>query len=1109
MDPFHLPDTVLGLGGAGKSLVFNMLRQQSGDGEYWFLNELMSERNRDLNRVNFFTIDTATVETKDDRPKVREIHNAIEDIEEQNRVAGIEQYPNVNHEYVNIGEDISNVYTNRDSFIHTREVGERLSQTDLTHWWLAKDDLRSGLDFSEGVYRRRARSKGMYYAAKQGGEKIPELVASTRNKVALVTALGGGTGSGMFIDLAREINADGVEVTLFAVLPNSEEDAEKRANAHAALSELEFLQLTDQNPFTQIVLLPFEPVIDGNDPKGYDKEFMDAFPYTFLSFYNLVSNIRHDSLECTTSSYHPFTIAAPQVIRYNTAHIKQAEQNLESFLEEKETLLDQEKQLYNALETFLEENNESVTDTIEELNNDNFLSIPENSKIGPRSRTILEQRFDDIQTLINLEIFDQLDYESARAFDSLVSNASNSEGTIVDTIRDLEDRIGINDPRKEVSDDVAGKDHQLAEILYEEIDAIIQKARVLEISERAGDENIRDYLVKSLNIPSEDNEAEGYEVLRNKQKSVIQEKQQLENRLENLSNVVEETNQVFQSEIDQITPTLEKKAKQIRLIDQHEQELLTTAQQVDAEIQGVEAQINRTDDPDEVQRISFDHNLSDFSILDEIGIEKPPADATDFQRAVGYVTKARAEALKEDSEASGIVGKAKKWIEGDDTEHQDKYEGYITSLQKQSPFNANQIATLPRWDRREGDVEFVINFEQSVERQLTERRSEILNEFNAAYEELLEELADNGQLSEGVYSTLQNISPSEHEIQSMIDSDQQLSEVIKDTLSQKTLEETQSELTELEDQIENKEKVSSLYLNAIQFYRDYSEITDYASEESKLREKLEEIGVAEDTDVLDDNYRYIKRKDPAEVYKALGTDDIRDGDFWEREQLQIKKEIRNNLVGSNICESNRFLRLQATGSDLISADQNTRRSGYNEHGIYPVFMSRLFDETKDTSFNIREEFNDFNLNAGQGERNQYEETIMQNGGPWDIAVTVFVGGVFLDNLREMQGGSGSLRRAYDYQKNNGSDAIRLHHSWGLGGEDRSGRHDSNGGIYVSRNGIMNLAATQADDKSVRLSEPATRFLNNATDEEIKETILSEFYDVSEFVLEHGYNNSNE
>lgn len=1105
MDPFHLPDTVLGLGGAGKSLVFNMLRQQSGDGEYWFLNELMSERNRDLNRVNFFTIDSATVETKDDRPKVREIQNAIEDIEEQNRVEGINQYPNVNHKYVNIGDDISKVYTNRDSFIHTNDVSQRLSQTDLTHWWLNKEDLRSGLDFSEGVYRRRARSKGMYYAAKQGGQKIPELIASTGNKVALVTALGGGTGSGMFLDLAREINADGVEVTLFAVLPNSEEDAEKRANAHAALSELEFLQLTNQNPFTQIVLLPFEPVVEDNDPKGYEKEFEDAFPYTFLSFYNLDSNIRHGAIECTSNSYHPFTIAAPQVIRYNTAHIKQAEKDLESFLENKDELLDREMRLYDALETFLTENNESLGESFEEINNDNFLSIPESSKIGPRGRTILEQRFDDIQTLIDLEIFAQLDYESSKAFDSLVTDAADSDGTIVDSIRILEDKKGIKDPRKNVSDDVAGKDRELAEILDQEIEAIIQKARILELSERAGNENIRDHLVKAVNTPTEDNEPEGYEILRNQQETVVEKKEELQEELDDYSSLITETNEVFQSEINTITPTLKRKAEQLKLLDTHENNLLDAAGRVDTELQRIEAQINRTEDSDEVQRISFDHSLSDFGVLDQIGIEKPPANANDIQRAIGYVTKARAEALKEDNEGTGVVKQVIKWIAGDDTEHQDTYEGYISSLEKQSPAKADQIAILPRWDRRSGDVEFVINFEDSLEKQLADRRSKLISELNTVYEDLVDNLADDDRLTENVSITLERLSPSEEEIQSIIDADQNIGEAIKDRLSEKTLEETHSERTEVETELKEKEKLSSLYLNAIEFYREFSELTDYAIEESNLRETLEEIGVAEDTDILSDKYRYIKRKDPAEVYKALGTEDIRAGDFWNREQQQIKKEIQNNLIGTNVCESNRFLRLQATGSNLISDDQNTRRSGYNEHSIYPVFMSRLFDENKDTSFDIREEFSDFNLSS-QAERNQYEETIMQNGGPWDVAVTVFVGGVFLDNLREMQGGSGSLPRAYDYQKNNGSDPIRLHHSWGLGGEDRSDRHDSDGGIYVSRNGAMNLAATQADDPSVRLDEPPIRFLNNATDTEISDLLLSEFYDIEEFTLDHGYNN---
>lgn len=1101
MDNLNLPDTVIGLGGSGKRLVFETLTQQSGDGKYWLLDEMMSERNRALNRINFFTIDSATVEAPEDRSVAQEIDDAINDIEDRNRGNGVNQYTNVNHEYVNIGNDIRDVYQDRDSFIFQNHVEDRLSNTDLTHWWLQKEDLRSGLDFNEGVYRRRARSKGMYYAAKQGGDKISRVVSAARDEVALVTALGGGTGSGMFVDLAREINEDGVSVTLFAVMSNGEEAAEQQANTHAALSELEYLQLTDQNPFSQIVLLPFEPASEKDEPRAHGDEFMDAFPYTLLSFYNLASNIRHTSLACDNAGYHPFTVAAPQVIRYNTAHLEQARSDITEFLDEKGDLLDTEMALYEAIESFLVENYDAVRKFVAEIE-DEVTPVPEESMVGPRGQNILQRRLNDIHTLATLDTFDQLNCESPETYQSALSQAESADGTVVDTIRDLHRKYQLQ-PEEDISGTL-DIDLTLDDILDREIEAIVKKARVLELSERVDETEVRDNLVRALNKPpDQQNTAKGHDQLDTLRKEAKQEQGRLEDELEATEAAIEEAGGEIDSAVERAERRLSGTLDQLQTIWEHEDDLVSAASEVDDELSRIRRQINNETDPEDVERITFTHDMSAFDDLEEMGIEDLP----DISRAVGYVTSARAEALRQDNSGSGIdatVDKVKSWINGQDSEHQDRYEGYVTSLRQQSTEEFGQLATLPRWEQRNDNVRFEIDLEEAVADRISDREVELLGTVADEYVQLVDELQENEDLDEEIRDSFTDVSPSLGAVRSLYESDVDLMDGIADTLRDAVIGEHQSRRDELTQRVEAKGQAVERYRKAFEFYIEHNDLTGYAATEDDLRNELNNIGIDEDRGRSKDDFQYIKREDPHGVDQLLEVEDLRSEEFWRKERSEIRDLIQHDVVGRNLCQTSEYFRLGSVGGDLTPpSDSNTKRAGYSEHTAFPVFMSRLFEEDRDISFDARSELRGgygFGLRSAQ---KPYAETFVQNGGPWDIAVTMFIGGVFLDNLKEMQ--EGTFPNGYEYQETNGTDPIRLHHSWGLGGEDRSGAGSSRSGIYARRSGIMNLKATQDDDPSVTLDRVPIEFLNDASDEEIQAAILENLFDVQEFTVEHGYN----
>lgn len=331
-----LPDNLVlvGIGGAGKELVFRALEQD------WILDHYLQptiDRNRSM-RV--YIIDTATVEYDSDMQRSNVIRDQVRKLERTYRGAGgtislnVACLPNI-------------IAINRPSDLTKEEVRDAVSR-NVNVWWLEDPEhclegyfeklkqLDPGInqDFKQGTYRRRAMSKAVFHKAFSSGTD-PLNFNVSGSEVAIVTGLGGGTGSGMFFDIARELVDGGGganNITLFAVLPTTRERDIEKTNAYVALSELEFANLNDMSPFDHVILLPFEPTgFSGAIGKREVEEFDDVFPYILTSSYSLTGNVRAGDM---MGKYAGFILADGCIIRYGMEELLEIKKRIEDTIEE-------------------------------------------------------------------------------------------------------------------------------------------------------------------------------------------------------------------------------------------------------------------------------------------------------------------------------------------------------------------------------------------------------------------------------------------------------------------------------------------------------------------------------------------------------------------------------------------------------------------------------------------------------------------------------------------------------------------------------------------------------------------------------------------------------
>lgn len=367
-----LPDSLalVGIGGAGKELVFNTLEQD------WILEHYLESTKSGSRSLRVYIIDTATAEHDADLKRREKIMKRVEEIERDNQESG----GTVSLKVVCLTNVVA---VNKPSDLTNSDVRQAVeSRTKV--WWLEDperglggqfkklEELDYGIDqdFAKGTYRRRAISKAVFYKAFSRADPMNFNV--TGSEVAIVAGLGGGTGSGMFLDVARELKegrggANGV--SLFAVLPTTEEFDIEKTNAYAALSEIEYAKLNGKSPFDYAFLLPFEPTEFNGTMGSRVKEFDDVFPYILASSYSLSGNMRGGA---KIEKYTGFVLANGFIIRYGMEEILNIKKHIEDTIKYLHRAVEEEVKFRDVISNKL-----SVMETKVEKREANFL--PEDS----------------------------------------------------------------------------------------------------------------------------------------------------------------------------------------------------------------------------------------------------------------------------------------------------------------------------------------------------------------------------------------------------------------------------------------------------------------------------------------------------------------------------------------------------------------------------------------------------------------------------------------------------------------------------------------------------------------------------------------------------------
>lgn len=410
------PDVLIGLGGGGGRIIYRFLNQD------WLLSEVFESPPDDQggpDQLHATVIDTAVGE-KWHRKRAHEVRDKIQHTlrrhdrhaDEHLRFDGPEFLPELVPDHWLEPEQLTNTYA----------IQELCRSDGLTSWWLSEAMLgHAPTDgFEHGVYRNRSLAKALYHIANYTTSGIGPATTQT-DDVAIVTALGGGTGSGMALDFATDI--DSHRTHLYAVLPHRGASDREQANAYAALSELEYTQLAGESPFDTITLIPHLQDVAASD-------FEMAAVRTILAHQNTIQ-AGQGSRQFVPGGpqgppdYAPFTVAMPHTVEYPISLHDEAEEQLHQLLSTRQRELRLEADLYAAVETYLQESFPATAGEI--LDHPTSEIEPDESVIEEASR--LRQRIEqDLrETMLEDETFNLLGLESElRDVRTLIDNCLES-----------------------------------------------------------------------------------------------------------------------------------------------------------------------------------------------------------------------------------------------------------------------------------------------------------------------------------------------------------------------------------------------------------------------------------------------------------------------------------------------------------------------------------------------------------------------------------------------------------------------------------------------------------------------------------------------------------
>lgn len=1090
-DRYRTPDSVIGIGGGGKAVVERFMQKD------YILDEVLRPReatSAERRELRAFTIDTDTEAQGDDKATENRINNRIKEI--ANKYDRPVNPDTVGYEYLNVIEQTDRMRIQPENLVRKPNVPEIAENAGLSCWWLRKSDHMIGVsdDYTNGVDRRRGLSKALFHASQMGLNPIKSVIdqASTGDHCAMVVGIGGGTGSGMFIDIAKDLQREGAQnLTLFAILPQLGEGDDVKANATAVLSELERLALDNKNPFKNVVLIPYEPAASA-------AEFGDAVVQIMLSYYNVdnapdeldtgeegLTNFmaRFDaSGQGKAETYAPFTVAIPQKLYYAADEVAESRDTISNYIQNKREAIELEAELYDAIEEFVAE---YCSDEVgAKLVGDSSLN---SVNLTPQQTTTLrEQRVSPLKQLLSLESFEQLGYESAGRILERIETIEKEIEAQHDDIDDTEELWGLKHDRipgidaaavmPQEEHTTAEQDETFAQLILDELELIGRRRDLMKTTTLIEDPVVKQSIESAL-----DNEITGVAGTRAEEAlqeiDLIDQRQQL-NDIVTIEDAAEDLHgELLDEWRNRVQASLESFISINNSRDDIEEQIDNLQAQLRSDIQTIN---NATRAGELPRRVSNYQQYSDIDQFlhkhgyDPIGVDDIVSDMENILAA--------AESWHEE-ESGGWVSGLIDMVTGGGQDDRDRY------IEIQGLVN-DDFFHLPEWDaatfncsfRDEKIGEARSALEAAEEESLTEilqTTRTMMDEIAGSTERLETFIKENDQYKikgsvsdllaevsvstpdydgslQRVKSTLQETDGINSTVEKLTSEDGAISELLFEALVKPIEEFRETKEAELTEKQTEEQKYERLH-NIIR------------QQSAKLVHKLDTVETPDEIgrDQLQGNnaYAYTKKVLTEERGKLLGREDIADAQLWESPDEPIK--IHNAIL--------EFLDRTLTDSRYSALKEGTIKGGstsgysYSHHRIFPVLMSRAFEDTESVDTSLLDA--DGNINQMKDEisdniyfpenQDRYMESIVPFGAEWDISLTMFIGGVFLDNLAPLD----TYKEKYDAERDSRGDDILVRHTHGIDGQDTMGEDED--GAYVFRESLVNL---NTDEVSVFTGE---------------------------------------
>lgn len=437
------------IGGAGKNLLYTTLEKE------WIIKELLKPQFNPT-EVDVTIIDTAIIEENTDRTRIAGIEKMISKIEEEYRSNPLNEGQNIGR--INITYKLLTKEMSLQSPHALIGIEKKVKEaTGADTWWindsklgpdwskrlLTKNNLQE-LNFSKGVYRKRAMGKAIYYKAISEGYFKVNINKS--DKIDIVIGLGGGTGSGIALDLAKTLKniQPTADITLYGVLSTTSESPDEKANNFAMLSEIEHAHLNGKSPFKEVILIPMEVTDFPGREKASDvherilREFDETVPHIFVACHNNPA----ERLFTGAPLYAPFIIATSQVVRYNVESIKKLKDRLIESLNDKDVSLTSEEKIYALITKFVNE----------------FYPEEFQKGLSDDDKTFIRERLEKFKSVLDHNLFRELNYNSAIVLkkvleDGILGANSDEIENQISSIKSETDMVAIgNEGYKEETD---------------------------------------------------------------------------------------------------------------------------------------------------------------------------------------------------------------------------------------------------------------------------------------------------------------------------------------------------------------------------------------------------------------------------------------------------------------------------------------------------------------------------------------------------------------------------------------------------------------------------------------------------------------------------------